>query len=237
MHISQLELEDMHVHSTFSDGRDSILDNVSQAARLGLRRLTCVDHVRKDSRFVPDFVKEVRRVQAETSLDLFIGVEAKILDGCGQLDVPSDLSGVDYIYAADHQLPMGTGCYKPTDIRRQLAEGTLGAAEVVLALVDATMAVLFRYPRIVLAHLFSVLPKVGLAEDSVPLRLLGELAEAARAAGAAIEVDERWECPGPRTLRIFHRAGVPIFLSTDSHAKGTIGAYRYATETMRQVLG
>lgn len=38
--------EDMHVHSTFSDGRDTI--NVAAAERLGLLELTYVDHVRAE---------------------------------------------------------------------------------------------------------------------------------------------------------------------------------------------
>ncbi len=42
--------QDMHVHSTFSDGRDTIEDNVAEAERLGLLELTCVDHVRAGHR-------------------------------------------------------------------------------------------------------------------------------------------------------------------------------------------
>ena len=41
--------EDMHVHSTFSDGKGSIAENIAEAERLGLRRMTCVDHVREST--------------------------------------------------------------------------------------------------------------------------------------------------------------------------------------------
>lgn len=38
--------EDWHVHSTFSDGQDTVDRNVSVAERRGLRLLCLVDHVR-----------------------------------------------------------------------------------------------------------------------------------------------------------------------------------------------
>ena len=53
--------QDMHVHSTFSDGRDTIEDNVAEAERLGLLELTCVDHVRAGTDWVADYVAAVRR--------------------------------------------------------------------------------------------------------------------------------------------------------------------------------
>lgn len=229
-------LEDMHVHSTFSDGRDSVRDNLEAAHRRGLRRLTCVDHVRLDSDYVPQLVAEVRQLRSQTPIELYVGVEAKILDGSGLLDVPPLLPGVDFIYAADHQFPLGDRCYKPVEIRHRLRAGELSAEEVTRALVRATIAAMLRHSQVVLAHLFSVLPKVGIAEDSVPINLLRDLAEVAHLRHASVEIDERWRCPGVRTLRAFRAAEVPIFASTDSHAKEDIGVYSYVNETLAQVL-
>ena len=45
-------LADMHVHSTFSDGRDRIEDNIAECESLGLVALGCVDHVRADTDWV-----------------------------------------------------------------------------------------------------------------------------------------------------------------------------------------
>lgn len=222
--------EDMHVHSTFSDGKHTVEQNLTQAELIGLRRFTCVDHVRVDSTYLPDFVAEVRRQSKGRGMDVFTGVEAKILDGSGLLDLPSDLHGVDLLYAADHQFPLGDRCYKPREIRQQLQQGILSEAQVIAALFDATLGVLNRYPRVVLAHLFSVVPKIGLQEDELPLSRIAELAWAAKCAHATIEIDERWRCPSARTVQVFHQAGVPIFRSTDSHSRETIGMYSYVQE-------
>lgn len=229
-------LEDMHVHSTFSDGKGSVAENVAQAERLGLHRLTCVDHVRADSTYLPALVKEVARLREASSVQIYSGVEAKFLDGKGLLDLPADLTGIDYIYAADHQFPLSTRCHRPLEIRHKLVSGELGPEGVVRALIEATLGAIQRYPRLVLAHLFSILPKLGIAEDSVPLALIEALADAAQACGAAVEIDERWRCPGARTLRPFLKAGVPILLSTDSHSSSTIGCYVFAQDVLRQVL-
>ena len=48
--------EDNHVHSTFSDGKGTIAENIAAAEAVGLKRLVCVDHVRLDTTYVPEFV-------------------------------------------------------------------------------------------------------------------------------------------------------------------------------------
>lgn len=222
--------EDMHVHSTFSDGRHTVEQNAETAASRGLTRLGCVDHVRRDTTWLPDFVRHVRKVDATSPVRLEVGVEAKLLDARGTLDVPRDLRGVDWIYAADHQVPWKTGVLRPQDVRRLLQLGRLDSADVFELLCLATRDSMRRYTKVVVAHLFSVLPKVGLSEDQVPLDLVDELAATAAARGAEIEVDERWRCPSPRVVERFVRHGVPVRASSDSHRRETIGKYRYVNQ-------
>jgi putative hydrolase len=230
------ERQDMHVHSTFSDGRDTIEDNVAEAERLGLLELTCVDHVRVGTDWVTDYVAAVRRVNAATPVRLRCAVEAKLLDTTGKLDLPPDLADVDAIYAADHQVPLPDGPHSPRAVEALMADGTLSAADVVAAILASTEAAVRRYRGVVIAHMFSVLPKLGLREDDVPLALVEQLARVAAQAGAQIEVSERWSCPNARTLAPFQRHGVPILLSTDSHRSDTIGRYAYCTGVLAELL-
>ena len=230
------ERQDMHVHSTFSDGRDTIEDNVAEAERLGLLELTCVDHVRAGTAWVADYVAAVRRVNATTPVRLRCAVEAKLMDTAGHLDLPPDLAGVDFIYAADHQVPLADGPHTPGAVSALVAAGALTAAEVIGAIVASTEAAVRRYPNVVIAHLFSILPKLGASEDDVPPALVEQLAEATAQAGAQIEVSERWSCPNARTLAPFQRHGVPILLSTDSHRSDTIGRYSYCHGVLAELL-
>ena len=89
--------QDMHVHSTFSDGRDRIEDNLAEAEALGLTELTCVDHVRVDTGWVPEYVAAVRRIGAQTDVELGCAIEAKLLNAEGALDLPDGVEGVDAV--------------------------------------------------------------------------------------------------------------------------------------------
>jgi putative hydrolase len=86
--------------------------------------------------------------------------------------------------------------------------------------------------RPVLAHLFGILPKIGLAETDIPDILLRQLADAASETGALVEVNEKWACPSARTLRAFASAGVPMVASTDSHDCRDIGRYESVARTV-----
>jgi putative hydrolase len=227
--------QDMHVHSTFSDGRDTIEANVAEAERLGLLELTCVDHVRVGTDWVADYVAAVRRLDVDTPVLLKCAVEAKLIDTSGALDLPPDIDCVDAIYAADHQVPLADGPHTPKEVKRLMEEDTMTAEDVVAAIVTSTAGAVRRHPSVVIAHLFSVLPKVGLTEDDVPPALLEELAEATLQSNARIEISERWSCPNARTLRPFVRRGVPVLLSTDSHRSDTIGRYSYCAAVLAEL--
>jgi len=218
--------EDHHVHSTFSDDAVATLaQNVRAARQRGLRVLCLADHVRASTPWVPEFAAAVAALRPASGLVLLAGVEAKILDVTGRLDLPGDLHGVDRVLIADHQFPGEHGPVSPGQVRAELASGQRTAAEVIDGLVAATAGALRQVAIPQLAHLFSLLPKIGLAERDVPDQALAYLAREACRAGARVEVNEKWACPSPRTLRACAAAGVPLVASTDSHDCATVGAY------------
>jgi putative hydrolase len=221
--------EDHHVHSTFSDGADTLEANIAAAERLGLRRMGCVDHVRRDTTYLGAYVRAVRAMAGRTPVVLSAGIEAKILNVNGELDLPDDTAGVDCVYIADHQFPTASGPASPAVIKAALAAGTLHARACVDDLVSATIAAMRRtagQPR-VLAHLFSILPKIGLSESDVPDELIDAIGRAARETATVIEVSERWRCPTVSVVHVFARLEVDLVASTDSHRASDIGRYDY----------
>jgi putative hydrolase len=220
--------EDYHVHSTFSDdARSTVAENVSAARERGLRTLCLADHVRRDSAWVPEFAAAVAASRGQAGPRVLAGVEAKILDSAGRLDLPPRLDGIDLVLIADHQFPGDDGPAHPDQVRAALASGELGAAEAIERLCEATANALHATDRgRVLAHLFSLLPKIGLGEAMVPGPLLTRLATRAARAGAMVEVNEKWACPSARTLAALVRAGVPVVAGSDSHHCQDVGVYR-----------
>jgi putative hydrolase len=227
--------EDYHVHSTFSDDAVStVAQNVAAARERGLRTVCLAEHVRRETAAVPEFLAAVRALPPVPGLRVLAGVEAKILDTRGRLDLPDLPSGVDLVLIADHRFPGRDGPLPPSQVGAALAGGVMTAATAVAALVEATVAALRQAGRATLiAHLFSVLPKVGLAESAVPAPLLDLLASAARQAGALVEVNEKWACPSARTLAAFVAAGVPLVASTGSHDWADVGSY----PRVREIVG
>lgn len=228
--------EDMHVHSTYSDGVNSLEENIKQAESVGLKRFCCVDHVRRDTDWLGKFVSHVNQLKEKTNVQVFTGVETKLLNIHGDLDMPLDLQGIDYIYVADHQFPMLNNCLHPKEVRQMIQQGKLTPEVAIAILCQATMNTMRRYQNVVIAHLFSILPKIGLNEEQVPKALLQQMAETAKRFNVKIEIDERWKCPTYRTVSYFKSQNVPIWFSTDSHRKETIGQYNYNAEVYEKLL-
>ena len=151
--------------------------------------------------------------------------------------MPDELpAGVEWIYAADHQVPMADGVHHPDEVREGIEAGRYRAAEVVAGLLEATENCLPQHPgRIVIAHIFSILPKIGVREEDVPAELIESLAEATRASGNRIEVNERYRTPSAATLAPFVARGVPLLMSTDSHRHDSIGRYDHCLAVVREL--
>jgi putative hydrolase len=227
--------QDMHVHSTFSDGANTIEENVAEAERMGLTELACVEHVRGDTKWVPAYVAAIRDSRKRTPIVLRCAVEAKILDIYGCLDLPVELDGVDAVYAASHQAPSPDGPMNPRSTRERIEAGELDPQMVLRWVVSGTVAALCHHEHLVIAHLFSVLPELGLNERDVSLDLIDSLAIAAAESDARVVVDEHWRCPTVRTLRPFLRRGVPLLLGSGSYDIETVGSYDYCAGVLREL--
>lgn len=216
---------DHHVHSTFSDDAVSTLEeNVEAAVTRGLSSLRLVDHVRRDTQWVPEYLAAVRALRVPDGLTVLTGVEAKILNVSGELDIPVLPDGVDRILIADHQFPGDDGPLSPSAVRERIAAGW-ATEDVLDQFVAALIASMRRYPGNQLAHCFSILPKIGLSEDDLGAERVGAWALAAAETDTHVEVNEKWGCPGRPLLDALRGAGAVIVASTDSHEAADVGRY------------
>lgn len=213
------------MHSTYSDdARSSIAENIAAASAAGLSQLRLIDHVRQSTPWVPEFLAEVGRQLEVDGLEVLTGVEAKILNARGGLDLPGGLGGIGAIIIADHQFPGLDGPWSPEVTREKLAAG-LSTSDALDLLVGALIAAMQSVEHGQLAHCFSILPKIGLDESDLSDEHLLAWSTAAARTGTLVEVNEKWGCPGPRSLRAALAAGATLVASTDSHRADEVGRY------------
>ncbi|KAM9866019.1 phosphatase YcdX [Leucobacter aridicollis] len=216
---------DFHVHSTFSDdARSSLAENVAAAAAAGLHTVRLVDHVRQSTEWVPDYLAAVAALEVPDGLTVLTGVEAKVLNTAGELDIPALPAGIDRILIADHQFPTPDGPIGPAAVVERIAAGW-SPDDALDSLITALVAAMERYPGNQLAHCFSILPKVELSQADLSQDQLVAWARAAARTDTHVEVNEKWACPGPRALAALRAAGATVVASTDSHDAETVGRY------------
>lgn len=220
---------DFHVHSTYSDdATSSLAENIAAASAIGLNQLRLVEHVRASTTWVPEFVRAAAAEAVPEGLTIHTGVEAKMLDSRGTLDIPADLligaGGVDAVLIADHQFPGTDGPWSPRTAVAKLEAG-LAVDDALDLLVGATVSAMHSVAAAQLAHCFSILPKIGLSEDHLTDEHLAVWAAAAAQTGTLVEINEKWSCPGPRAIAAARTAGVILVASTDSHISTEVGRY------------
>jgi len=218
---------DWHTHTSVTDGTASPEEMVRAADAAGLRRIHLTDHVRADSTWLPSYVAKIDRIRRSSPVEVVCGVEAKILDVRGRVDLPADRRGIEQVVVADHQFPTRSGPVSPGEMRRRIEAGEMRADDVVADLVLATARAVFVHERVVVGHLFSVLPKAGIDLSVVTEEMLATLASAVRAAGAVIEVNEKWRTPSLPMVLALCGLGVDLVPSSDAHGLQALGAWDY----------
>jgi DNA polymerase (family 10) len=209
---------DLHVHTTWSDGKASVLEMATAARDLGYEYLAICDHT-PNVRVVPGLDAEALRRQGEeiaavneelAPLRVLRGTEVDIRAD-GTLDLPDDvLAELDWV-----QLSLHAGQ------RQERAELTRKVTEAM------------RHPAVrALSH-----PKGRMINHRPPNALDLERAfEVALETGVAIETNglpNRLDLSGPE-IRLAIEAGVPIVASTDAHSVRGLENMRLAVHTARR---
>lgn len=96
--------EDYHVHCNYNDhsAPDLTIKNaIRQADRIGLETLAFTEHVRKNSEWIPKYLKELEFYDNTSTIRIVHGFEAKILED-GSIDCPEQYSRDYFLIASFH---------------------------------------------------------------------------------------------------------------------------------------
>jgi len=209
---------DLHMHSTWSDGKATVLEMATAARELGYEYVAICDHT-PNVRVVPGLDADDLRRQAEeiaavneqlAPFRVLRGTEVDIRAD-GMLDLPDDvLAELDWV-----QLSLHAG-------QRQ------GRAELTRKVTEA-----MRHPAVrALSH-----PKGRIINHRPPNELdLERTFEVALETGVALETNglpDRLDLSGPEIKQAIE-AGVPIVVSTDAHSVRGLENMRLAVHTARR---
>jgi DNA polymerase (family 10) len=207
---------DLHTHSEWSDGGNTIAEMVAGAAEFGHDYIAITDHatgpgmvggVGIDDETLREQLAEVDAVAAEADIDVFSGVEANI-DEDGRISVADDvLAELDLVVASPHAALDGDG----TD--RLVAAANHPEVDIIG---HPTGQYLNR--------------RSGLDID------VERLATAAAEAGTALEVNAspaRLDLDG-YAIQAAIEAGATIAVDTDAHSPGSFAQITYGIHTARR---
>lgn len=205
---------DYHMHTTYSDGDSTIAEYVERARELGLEEIAITDHVWRSSDWVADYVEEVRAVADDTDLTVHVGLEAKVIDREGSVDVaPEDADRVDFVMGVVHRYrpnadpPHDDSCnYTPREATRHER--------------DLTLALLENPTVDVVGHPTRNYHKFHYDEDApeYPDEYLETMIEKADSVGKPLEYNARLPAHiRERLLDYYVVAGLPFTVGSDSH--------------------
>jgi putative hydrolase len=207
---------DMHLHTSYTDGRATIAEVIRRAEEIGLEEIAFTEHVRSDTEWFHAFADGVRAAAAGTAVRVLVGAEVRITDFDGSLDItPEVRSACDVVLASVHRFPGPDGT--PLDFARVPRE-TFAETELRLAL-----GFLRRGGADVLAH------PGGMSQrrlGSFPDEMYRTLARASLTAGVAIEISVAYLRDVGALLTLLRDADPLVSIGSDAHTLAELGRCR-----------
>lgn len=92
--MSEYPISDLHIHTTYSDGRNSLADTVLCGEAFGLESMAIADHYFEgENAWFNDYLQATSRYKGALGKTmLYVGVEGVILDEMGRISVPQDIA-------------------------------------------------------------------------------------------------------------------------------------------------
>ncbi len=101
-----------HIHTSYTDGANSVDDYCKRAVELGIPLIAFTEHVRRDLNYdFNAYLEDIEKARERYNLTILSGCEVKVLPG-GILDVDDNiLKQVDYPIFAFHSFPRDIDVY------------------------------------------------------------------------------------------------------------------------------
>jgi len=205
------------VHTVQTDGEATVDEILTVAREREIGALAFTEHVRRNTKWFPDFVSDVRERAARfPDLQVYVGCETKAMDRDGTLDISSSiLEASDIVLGSVHRFPDGAGGYLDfkaippeefADIEFHLAIGMVRHA-----------------PIDVLAHPGGMYER---RHGAFPEEYFRELMMATLDRGIAIEINSSYLVDVPTFIRLCGEINPIVSIGSDAHKLHELGTCR-----------
>lgn len=202
---------DLHMHSNYSDGKNTPEEMIEAAISVGYEAIAITDHVWKTSSWVQTYAAHLQSLKQkyQNQIQLFSGVEAKVTSLAGDIDAdPSFDSMVDLVLGSMHRIPKIGGYFSKSEKdqypKKMIIENWLEAFYRLL-----------ENPRVdIIAHPLSELKGFGIREEELPIE---EITDSIAASGKILELNVRYNTPDQPVIRLSANKGTAFLISSDSH--------------------
>ena len=98
---------DLHMHTTYSDGKNTIEEMVQTAIEIGLKKIAITDHIWRNSNWFNYYYNEIIDLRKKyLQIKIMIGFEAKALSTNGEIDAIDYMcKNADIRIGAIHRIP------------------------------------------------------------------------------------------------------------------------------------
>lgn len=227
---------DVHTHTTMSDGRNSLEENVRCAEAVGLEVMVVSDHYHPERLDLREYVRAVVEADAASAVRVVPGMEVTIQDSDGRVLLTSEeRTLVQYVLADMGGATRGIAVDPPASLDRFLAN----VFRALLAVVQNPLVDALAHPLNLGRFPANVTP------GQLPRSALRELAAAMFEHDVAFEIMNQmcWWFPDMSVhqfsleyadlLALFGDQNVKFVVGSDAHSCGAVGNDRWCQHVMR----
>ncbi len=204
---------DFHIHTNYTDGRDSVKEIVKEARRKRLNAIGFSEHVRKDSPWFIAYLNEVKTFsQQSKDMKIYCGIEARTLNLKGELNASSFMiDNSDFIIASIHRWPLPRFSIK-------------SYTKLIVNTIKNNKINILGHPCFIFGR------RITLSIQQIKI-----IGLTAKEKNVAIEINSSKKVPPEEFLSICNSIGTKFSLGSDAHRKEEVGNIEWSLSMIEKL--
>lgn len=209
---------DLHSHSTFVDGKQSVTEMIEQAEACGISYYALTEHVRTSAnKWWKDYVAEIKQARQNKKVKVLIGMEANAIGAPGNVDVTESMW-------RDAEIVLGSvHGYYDDDTWEKIPDGKLPRQKALDYEVQKTIGLAQNEKIDVLAHPGYIFER---HYGDFPMEALQDIALAAKKNNTAVEITYPFMAKPDEYAKVLMEINPLVSIGSNAHTKEHIGCLK-----------